>query len=972
MRSSTRSTVRGWIAGECWVSRLLCLVCLSISSVALAQSLLNPPPPHISPSQITCFDPADPAPAYNWNVSAFLGSGQVLAAFNPSAGYDVDYNFADTPLPPAAAWNQDTLLPYEEYAGTPPVLIDVPTPLLIPPYCQQVPTPPECTPSAPFLYWQGEATAFGNPFDGTDTIVGRVGYMDPISLTTDPGLPLLGPGSVSSHFVGAATTGWATFPTYQPVGFTKSPLWRYASSSAPQVNGAFAAVTETTGPLEGQAQFPKVAMDYSSGWVYVVDNVPTSCEPGATQRPTPLHVFSGPKGGPCTGMPGAAGCPEQNCWNASGAVQVATGALATCAANQSGARCIPPNLPTDAAVTGFDGRVWVVQLETLGGVTGPTLQMIDPSTGLAEVFSLPFGSGPIGSTSAPVFPMPVPSSSDSSSYVPCPSGAFNCPSVGPGQFQQVPDWTQCLPGCGETGPGNAFGGSSLNCGTSNGLVHGSAIAWRQTPTVSYGYDRASGKTLIYLAGTFVYQGLNGPGPVDSSCPLPTPLNGGNAISRIWFETLEFDQATATTGSTTLALRNFGVTPNCDYNVYMPTLTAHPLIPEVALAFYSDQSCPQGILQGSCFGSNNQGGIAGLYTLACDGNVFECKSWTGGGSASTNATDLFSSCGQILGPKSVPTSFPISPYAVPGQIPGAANYFEPNVMTDYLGSFTELNGAVFWSYLVGTQPIIQTGAPPTATFSSEGCMNAIGEGFDPVISSTDPTCRDKEETTKQGCRSDYVGCLADAGIEAEVDGENESQGEGEVRTSKSGDEDGCGRSEFVECDDRNACFAGPDDLRARGRNEDHGHNGGRGHDFADGGVSLPAAGACRVADCTCLANATAVERSCQRVQQSVDTFVASLGPLPTTIEPVATSTFTPLPAPSLPPGTFGAACATTGDCPQSLGQDCIEGRCTCPPTTVVCGIAGQVLCVDPLSDPHNCGGCGVTCSSGICTNAVCSP
>ncbi|HUB07513.1 MAG TPA: hypothetical protein VMB50_10955, partial [Myxococcales bacterium] len=81
--------VSKWIAG----------VAVAFSSAAAAQQVINPPPQLISPGQNTCFDPANSAVSFNWNGHP----GQVLTAFNPSAGYDVDYNFSNGPLP--SAWN---------------------------------------------------------------------------------------------------------------------------------------------------------------------------------------------------------------------------------------------------------------------------------------------------------------------------------------------------------------------------------------------------------------------------------------------------------------------------------------------------------------------------------------------------------------------------------------------------------------------------------------------------------------------------------------------------------------------------------------------------------------------------------------------------------------------------------------------------------------------------------------------------
>jgi len=138
----------------------------------------------------------------------------------------------------------------------------VPTPLLIPPYCAQSPVPPGCT--TPALFWEGEASAFANPFDGTDTVLGKIGEGDPISLT---------PGAAAS-FIGAATSAWGVINTYQPVAFMDSPLWRYNTPTQLQMSGAFGQIigdeyppTTPGGPPQPAANdgFPKVAMDLTNG-----------------------------------------------------------------------------------------------------------------------------------------------------------------------------------------------------------------------------------------------------------------------------------------------------------------------------------------------------------------------------------------------------------------------------------------------------------------------------------------------------------------------------------------------------------------------------------------------------------------------------------------------------------------------------------------------------------------------------------
>src|SRR5207253_1518428 len=61
----------------------------------------------------------------------------------------------------------------------------------------------------------------------------------------------------------------------------------------------------------------------------------------------------------------------------------------------------------------------------------------------------------------------------------------------------------------------------------------------------------------------------------------------------------------------------------------------------------------------------------------------------------------------------------------------------------------------------------------------------------------------------------------------------------------------------------------------------------------------------------------------------------------------------------PPGSLcanGAACRT--DCTCSL----------CPPGETLC----SGVCVNESSDPNNCGGCGVVCTTGrVCTSGTCS-
>ena len=52
------------------------------------------------------------------------------------------------------------------------------------------------------------------------------------------------------------------------------------------------------------------------------------------------------------------------------------------------------------------------------------------------------------------------------------------------------------------------------------------------------------------------------------------------------------------------------------------------------------------------------------------------------------------------------------------------------------------------------------------------------------------------------------------------------------------------------------------------------------------------------------------------------------------------------------------------CPSSV---CIDGGClACAPEESVCG----QQCINTGSDPDNCGGCGVLCASGLCSNSRC--
>ncbi len=53
----------------------------------------------------------------------------------------------------------------------------------------------------------------------------------------------------------------------------------------------------------------------------------------------------------------------------------------------------------------------------------------------------------------------------------------------------------------------------------------------------------------------------------------------------------------------------------------------------------------------------------------------------------------------------------------------------------------------------------------------------------------------------------------------------------------------------------------------------------------------------------------------------------------------------------------------------MGYECVDGKCayTCGTDSLICGST----CVDPLTDPQNCGGCGKLCPSGqVCVNGTC--
>lgn len=56
-------------------------------------------------------------------------------------------------------------------------------------------------------------------------------------------------------------------------------------------------------------------------------------------------------------------------------------------------------------------------------------------------------------------------------------------------------------------------------------------------------------------------------------------------------------------------------------------------------------------------------------------------------------------------------------------------------------------------------------------------------------------------------------------------------------------------------------------------------------------------------------------------------------------------------------------ASCVSCP--LGAACVAGTCACPTDWIACG--GE--CVEPKSDPRNCGGCGIVCNVG-CAGGTC--
>src|SRR5688572_15591487 len=77
------------------------------------------------------------------------------------------------------------------------------------------------------------------------------------------------------------------------------------------------------------------------------------------------------------------------------------------------------------------------------------------------------------------------------------------------------------------------------------------------------------------------------------------------------------------------------------------------------------------------------------------------------------------------------------------------------------------------------------------------------------------------------------------------------------------------------------------------------------------------------------------------------------------------------------GACGAVCES-----GLVAVNCIAGVCTrvsCPAALpMYCGELGEndpnyvENCVDPATDPNNCGACGTVCESGECVDSVCTP
>jgi hypothetical protein len=69
------------------------------------------------------------------------------------------------------------------------------------------------------------------------------------------------------------------------------------------------------------------------------------------------------------------------------------------------------------------------------------------------------------------------------------------------------------------------------------------------------------------------------------------------------------------------------------------------------------------------------------------------------------------------------------------------------------------------------------------------------------------------------------------------------------------------------------------------------------------------------------------------------------------------------------------CGTCGNvCHLTLGYVCVSGSCLCG-SSAEFGLCptdgGPAVCADTLTDPHNCGSCGIDCGSHACVNGSCS-
>jgi hypothetical protein len=77
------------------------------------------------------------------------------------------------------------------------------------------------------------------------------------------------------------------------------------------------------------------------------------------------------------------------------------------------------------------------------------------------------------------------------------------------------------------------------------------------------------------------------------------------------------------------------------------------------------------------------------------------------------------------------------------------------------------------------------------------------------------------------------------------------------------------------------------------------------------------------------------------------------------------------------------CGACGSVCESglVAVNCIQGQCvrvSCPAALpMYCGELGENdpnyvdNCIDPLTDPNNCGACGNVCASGVCADSVCA-